>query len=138
MSEQTYDPVSNPKYYHREGVDFECVELSTLFPHPIASAVEYVFRYKAKNGVEDLRKALWWLQYARAHEELIAFRVDSKLASKRAKQLYWANSDDAYEPHFWAYLAEFATQYGMGNKRIMLDNMIQALTDLLKQEEAQA
>lgn len=132
----TYDVVSNPKHYHREGVDFECVELSTLFPHPIASAVEYVFRHREKNGVEDLRKALWWLQYAREHEELIAFRVDGELAAKLAGQLFWA-TNDAHESDFWVYLAKFATPYGMKNKRVMIDCLIQALTDLIKQEEAQ-
>lgn len=136
MSKQTYDPVSNPKHYHRDGVDFECVELSTLFPHPIASAVEYVFRYKAKNGVEDLRKAVWWLQYARKHEELIAFRVDSKLAYERTKQLLVA-TDDVTEAVFWGHLAVFSIV--VKNSRVWLDGMIKALSRLIDdQEETQA
>lgn len=137
MSNQVHNQVISPNYYHRDGVDFECVELSTLFPHPIASAVEYVFRYKAKNGVEDLRKALWWLRYARAHEELIAFRVDGELAYERARQLFLTTNGEN-ECRFWAHLAVFATPYGMENKRVMVDCMIQALTDLIKQEETQS
>lgn len=132
----TYDVVSNPTHYHRDGVDFECVELSTLFPHPIASAVEYVFRHKSKNGVEDLNKALWWLCYAMGHEELIAFRVDGELAYERARQLFFATAD-IDESLFWLHLAVFATPYGMKNKHVTLSCMIHALTDLIKQEEEQ-
>lgn len=53
--------MTTPDYYKRAG--HECRELSRFFNHPMACAVEYVWRHKGKNGVEDLRKALDWMEY---------------------------------------------------------------------------
>ena len=55
------ETVNHPKHYqHASGI--ECWQLSAYMPHPLASALEYVWRYENKNGVEDLKKARWWLQ----------------------------------------------------------------------------
>ena len=55
------EAVNHPKHYqHASGI--ECWQLSAYMPHPLASALEYVWRYEDKNGVEDLKKARWWLQ----------------------------------------------------------------------------
>ena len=55
------EAVDHPKHYqHASGI--ECWQLSAYMPHPLASALEYVWRYEDKNGVEDLKKARWWLQ----------------------------------------------------------------------------
>ena len=55
------ETINHPRHYqHASGI--ECWQLSAYMPHPLASALEYVWRYEAKNGVEDLKKARWWLQ----------------------------------------------------------------------------
>lgn len=52
--------VDHPTHYqHPSGI--ECVEISRHLPHALASAFEYVWHWRHKNGVEDLRKAAWWL-----------------------------------------------------------------------------
>lgn len=52
--------VNHPDHYqHPSGI--ECVDISRHLPHALASAFEYVWRWRHKNGVEDLRKAAWWL-----------------------------------------------------------------------------
>ncbi|GGI15434.1 hypothetical protein GCM10007377_15880 [Galliscardovia ingluviei] len=135
MSKPDYDTVNNPKHYHRQGINFECVELSTLFPHPVASAIEYVFRHQCKNGIEDLRKAMWWLQYAQAHEQLISFRVDGDTANERSKQL--AQTVSGAEAAFWNSLAQFSTPQGMKHKQETIGNMLKTLEQLIKQEEEQ-
>ena len=43
---------------------FECIELAGLYPFAGGNAIKYVFRHRAKNGVEDLEKALWYLDHA--------------------------------------------------------------------------
>lgn len=58
--------MTTPDYYMRCG--HECRELSANYPHPLASAIEYVWRHKGKNGVEDLYKAEDWLDYFLHHE----------------------------------------------------------------------
>lgn len=57
--------MTTPDYYKRCG--HECRELSANYPHPIASAIEYVWRHKGKNGIKDLYKAKDWLEYYFQH-----------------------------------------------------------------------
>lgn len=59
--------MATPDYYKRAG--HECRELSRCFNHPMACAVEYVWRHKGKNGVEDLRKALDWIEWDKNQSE---------------------------------------------------------------------
>lgn len=61
------DPVSHPSHYTSGSV--ECIEaidsavtgLSGFEAVYIAQVLKYIWRYKRKNGVEDLRKAQWYL-----------------------------------------------------------------------------
>ena len=105
-----YDVVANPKHYHRDGVDFECVALSTLFPHPLASAVEYVFRYQEKNGVEDLKKAQWWIRYALNHPEIVADPIDSDTAYHMLIQLVQSLPQQTTERDFWGCMALYVNR----------------------------
>lgn len=51
---------------HYEG-PFECVELSRLLSSDWGQAVQYCFRWRRKNGVEDLEKAAWFARDAIMH-----------------------------------------------------------------------
>jgi len=59
------DPVNKPEHY-RKG-DIECIDairaaLGDGFPdYCQGNIIKYVWRYKNKNGVEDLLKAQWYL-----------------------------------------------------------------------------
>tara|TARA_R110002020_G_scaffold336283_2_gene551451 strand:- start:2407 stop:2637 length:231 start_codon:yes stop_codon:yes gene_type:complete len=59
------DPVNMPKHY-RTG-DIECIDairscLGSRFPdYCQGNIIKYVWRYKNKNGIEDLHKAQWYL-----------------------------------------------------------------------------
>lgn len=56
-------PESPERYRHPSGI--ECWQISQHLPHPLASAFEYVWRYREKGGLEDLRKAARWLRIER-------------------------------------------------------------------------
>lgn len=45
--------------------------LNSLFPHTIATVVEYVIRYKHKGGLQDLEKAINWAKKASESYEYI-------------------------------------------------------------------
>lgn len=60
------DPVNNPSHY--TNAPFECFELTREYPFAGGNAIKYVFRHRAKNGVEDLKKAAWYLDYATCGE----------------------------------------------------------------------
>ena len=62
------DIVNHPKHYTHGGI--ECIdaieaavsELSGLDAVCTANVIKYVWRWKHKNGVIDLRKAQWYLE----------------------------------------------------------------------------
>ena len=60
------DPVSNPSHY--TNAPFECFDLTREYPFAGGNAIKYVFRHRAKNGVEDLKKAAWYLDHATCEE----------------------------------------------------------------------
>ena len=61
------DNVNHPSHY--EAGPFECVELTRLYPFMGGNAIKYVYRHRLKGRpVEDLEKALWYLEHATPDE----------------------------------------------------------------------
>jgi hypothetical protein len=62
-TESTTD-VANPAYYD----DHEVAPIDLIHDYrldfPLGNVVKYVARHREKNGVDDLRKALWYLMWA--------------------------------------------------------------------------
>jgi len=62
-----YDNVEHPRHYNQG--DVECIDaiksavatLSGYEGYLIGSAIKYLWRWKIKNGKEDLLKARWYL-----------------------------------------------------------------------------
>lgn len=64
------DNVNHPSHY-AESCSIECIDVmelifgkETLANYCIVNAFKYIWRYKYKNGVEDLNKAKWYLNKA--------------------------------------------------------------------------
>lgn len=59
------DVINNPKHYTQvriNGMPVECIdviEALNLPPH-LANAMKYIWRYREKGGMEDIRKAGWY------------------------------------------------------------------------------
>ena len=51
------DNVNHPSHY--EAGPFECIELTRLYPFAGGNAIKYVFRHRAKNGVEEYEMYLY-------------------------------------------------------------------------------
>lgn len=70
MTEQNNDAVDRPEHYTYG--KYECIEvlediLSGLKGREafcIGNTIKYLWRYKHKNGLEDLKKAKWYLEKA--------------------------------------------------------------------------
>ena len=58
--EHNHDPVIRPKHYTSDVV--ECIEIVRHRPYNIGVAIAYLWREDKKNGIEDLRKALWHIE----------------------------------------------------------------------------
>ena len=51
----------NPDHYKNNSIKLEPYVLCSAFPFTAGNVLKYVIRYKDKNGAEDLRKALRYL-----------------------------------------------------------------------------
>ncbi len=66
---ESNDKINHPAHYTQGGV--ECIEaiaaaaigLEGIEVYCTANAIKYLWRWKRKNGAEDLRKARWYIDY---------------------------------------------------------------------------
>ena len=70
------DPVNHPSHYEGN-TSLECIDVMELAFGPravchfcICNAFKYMWRYKHKNGKEDLDKARWYLDRAKTYDAL--------------------------------------------------------------------
>ena len=67
--EKENETVSHPAHYCQGGVEcIDALEAATTGLHGIeavctANAIKYLWRWKHKNGVEDLKKAIFYINY---------------------------------------------------------------------------
>jgi len=70
-----YDVVTKPEHYNQDNC-IECIDairaaLGTGFKEYLqGNILKYIWRHKYKNGVEDLKKARWYLQRLIADAEV--------------------------------------------------------------------
>lgn len=66
-TEQNHDAI-NPEHYKQGGIEcIDCIKAAlgeNFIGFLIGNVIKYTYRYKHKNGVEDLRKAAWYLDRA--------------------------------------------------------------------------
>lgn len=55
----------NPDHY-KTG-PFECIQLTSLLSSDWGNVVKYAYRWQHKNGLEDLKKADWYINHALEH-----------------------------------------------------------------------
>lgn len=58
------DPVNHPGHYSATRFAVECIAFTRLMSFSLGNAFKYVWRWQEKGGVEDLRKALVYLNWA--------------------------------------------------------------------------
>lgn len=65
---QNHDAVSHPAHYTSGGIEcIDCIKAAlgeNFMGFLIGNVIKYSYRYKDKNGVEDLQKARWYLDRA--------------------------------------------------------------------------
>ena len=61
------EPTINPAHYKHLGV--ECIQMAEHMSFCLGNVVKYVYRCNLKGGVEDLRKARWYLDREIARRE---------------------------------------------------------------------
>lgn len=56
------DTVNHPKHYTSHPSGVECITVTEHMTFNIGNAIKYLWRADHKNGVEDLKKAAWYVQ----------------------------------------------------------------------------
>jgi hypothetical protein len=55
------DNVNHPKHYNSHPSGVECITVAEHMPFNVGNAIKYLWRADHKNGLEDLRKAAWYV-----------------------------------------------------------------------------
>lgn len=83
VTDQAVDMVDHPPHYQgMPGIDWECIELIRWLSFDVGNACKYVWRADRKNGLEDLRKALWYIKDAQEAGNLRTRMSDSLAPEK--------------------------------------------------------
>lgn len=68
MDENVPDMVNHPQHYTQGGIEcIDALKAATVGKRGIeavcvANVIKYLFRYEEKNGIEDVRKAKWYVE----------------------------------------------------------------------------
>lgn len=61
------ESISHPRHYNSSnahcecGRKIECIDVTRVMNFNLGNAVKYIWRHEHKNGVEDIKKAIWYL-----------------------------------------------------------------------------
>ena len=56
------DNVDHPKHYNSHPSGVECIDIVEHMTFNLGNAVKYIWRADHKAGIEDLRKAAWYIE----------------------------------------------------------------------------
>ena len=100
------DNVNHPAHY--ETGKFECVDVmvetqgvEATQDFCVCNALKYVYRHKKKNGMEDLQKAIWYLNKAVELEKSKKTKADSEQAWR------WVTEENPRPIYPWESLNGF-------------------------------
>jgi len=58
---RTPDHVNHPEHYNLHPSGVECIDVVEHMSFNLGNAIKYVWRAGHKNGLEDLKKAVWYI-----------------------------------------------------------------------------
>ena len=64
-----HDPVNHPRHYTAHPSGVECIQITEHMGFTLGNAMKYIWRADLKAGVEDLKKARWYLDREIAKRE---------------------------------------------------------------------
>lgn len=55
------DLVNAPPHYRSHPSGIECIQITEHMNFNLGNAMKYIWRNEGKNGIEDLKKAAWYI-----------------------------------------------------------------------------
>lgn len=89
------EEINHPDRYNKDGIEVKDVmkaytkNLTGYSAFCINNAIKYILRFQEKNGIEDLKKAIWYLQdYIREYpdEDTVTIYANGKEIARSVKQ----------------------------------------------------
>jgi hypothetical protein len=77
------DSVNHPQHYNEHPSGVECITIVEHMSFNIGNAIKYLWRADHENGIEDLKKAEWYVR--REIERLTRASTDVAAASNSAR-----------------------------------------------------
>ncbi len=108
------DNVNQPAHYTQQPV--ECIEFAQHMNFCMGNAFKYIWRYGHKNGVEDLKKARWYL--SRVIEQELPLELDDEIwaeGNEKLAECSFASEQEQILRTLW-FLAQ-----GIGHWRVYDD-----------------
>lgn len=59
--EEHFDPINHPRHYTQHPSGVECIQITRHMNFNVGNAIKYLWRHSEKNGIEDLKKARWYI-----------------------------------------------------------------------------
>lgn len=69
MVDKQPDMVNHPPHYTAHPSGVECIQITEHMGFCLGNAMKYLWRADLKNGVEDLKKARWYIEREIAKRE---------------------------------------------------------------------
>lgn len=109
--------ISHPSHYQSE-TGMEVIDVIEAFTFDLdgieafntGNIIKYICRWKKKNGIEDLKKAQWYLQHLIDHVEKLEAEnlpvVENEVFKCKhcSVTLFGVNQDDCVEDQLWEHL----------------------------------
>jgi len=69
MVDSVDEKVNHPSHYTSHPSGIECIDVVQWMSYNIGNAMKYLWRFDKKNGIEDLRKAIQYIEFEIARLE---------------------------------------------------------------------
>lgn len=63
------DPINHPAHYTSHPSGVECITITEHMPFLLGNAMKYIWRADLKGGIDDLKKARWYIEREIAKRE---------------------------------------------------------------------
>ncbi len=64
------DNIERPKHYTQHPSGVECIQITEHMGFCVGNAIKYLWRHDLKGGIEDLKKARWYIDREIARRDM--------------------------------------------------------------------
>lgn len=113
-SSEAFDPVNHPKHYNNHPSGIEAIEVTEFLGFCCGNAFKYLLRRDLKGGIEDVKKAIWYIERAAKNEDPDLGGVRSYVSGTRTSEVLGkADYISSFEPYPFNIAMRRIAAYGL-------------------------